>query len=241
MPKFDSPTLNAAAQERPLRRLDGNSRPVVLAALIATLLAFAASWTLSFHGQYVIAQERLHLGPVLGALLPLGVDLWVLVFSAGVVVSQARGQSARLPWALVWAWTVVSAALNGLAAFDAAGGNPDLSAFTAAAIGVLFAGGVLAGTEQLTRLMVAPVEDRERAAALARVADRGLLGAAPGKRTQAEREDLAETVRAMAEAGASRAQIQRELKLSAAAVRNALGPAPSKGDAAVAALPEFSL
>ncbi len=94
---------------------------LVLAGLLVVLVAVAAaSFTLSFTGLSAAAPWAAI--PVrLAWLVPvaLEVEVAMLGYVIAAFVRTHRGQSARLPWTLVWALTTVSSAINAAHAWDA--------------------------------------------------------------------------------------------------------------------------
>jgi hypothetical protein len=99
-------------------RINPDNRLVLAGLLVVLVAVAAASFTLSFTGLSAAAPWAAI--PVrLAWLVPVALEVAMLGYVIAAFVRTHRGQSARLPWTLVWALTTVSSAINAAHAWDA--------------------------------------------------------------------------------------------------------------------------
>ncbi|WP_400111674.1 DUF2637 domain-containing protein [Cellulosimicrobium funkei] len=112
--------MTTTATPRPTTdaRINPDNRLVLAGLLVVLVAVAAASFTLSFTGLSAAAPWAAI--PVrLAWLVPVSLEVAMLGYVIAAFVRTHRGQSARLPWTLVWALTTVSSAINAAHAWDA--------------------------------------------------------------------------------------------------------------------------
>ncbi|MEV8028427.1 DUF2637 domain-containing protein [Cellulosimicrobium funkei] len=105
---------------RPTRsaRINPDNRLMLAGLLLVLVAVAAASFTLSFAGVSAAAPWAA-IPARLAWLVPVALEVAMLGYVIAAFLRTHRGQSARLPWTLVWALTTVSSAINGAHAWDA--------------------------------------------------------------------------------------------------------------------------
>lgn len=99
-------------------RINPDNRLVLAGLLVVLVAVAAASFTLSFSGVSAAAPWAA-IPARLAWLVPVALEVAMLGYVIAAFLRTHRGQSARLPWTLVWALTTVSSAINGAHAWDA--------------------------------------------------------------------------------------------------------------------------
>ncbi len=136
----------------PATRLNPDSRPMILAAVVLTLLLGVVSFALSFAGLVRVAAWAA-VPPALSWAVPAVVDGAQLVFTAGALVHRARGERVGRSWAALALFAAVSVAGNALHAWDA--GQGDWRAWAGVVIAGLAPLAVVLSVHELASLVVA--------------------------------------------------------------------------------------
>jgi hypothetical protein len=128
-------------------------------AVVLTLLVASASVAVSFTG-LIAAAGWAGIPPLLRPALPVVVDASILVFTVAAVVARGRGESTRLAWGSVAAFTAVSVVTN--AAHALGDGVSTASSITTYLLGAFLAGlmplACFVATHTVVSLVVAPPE-----------------------------------------------------------------------------------
>ncbi|MGW9416305.1 DUF2637 domain-containing protein [Cellulosimicrobium funkei] len=104
-------TTTATPRPTTAARINPDNRLVLAGLLVVLVAVAAASFTLSFTGLSAAAPWAAI--PVrLAWLVPVALEVAMLGYVIAAFVRTHRGQSARLPWTLVWALTTVSSAIK---------------------------------------------------------------------------------------------------------------------------------
>lgn len=111
-------TTTATPHPTTSARINPDNRLVLAGLLVVLVAVAAASFTLSFAGVSAAAPWAA-IPTRLAWLVPVALEVAMLGYVIAAFLRTHRGQSARLPWTLVWALTTVSSAINGAHAWDA--------------------------------------------------------------------------------------------------------------------------
>lgn len=142
-----------------MQRISPESPLLAHTAVALALMVAASSFVVSFTG-LIAAAGWAGIPPLLRPALPIVVDSSILVFTVAAVVARGRGESTRLAWGSVGAFTAVSVITNAAHAI-----GDDISTATSTgtyALGALLAGimplACLVATHTVVSLVVAPPE-----------------------------------------------------------------------------------
>lgn len=142
---------------QPSRRMNPDSRPVLIVAAGLTAILGGVSFLLSYNGLTATAPWA-SIPAAQAWTIPVVIDGAILVYTLAVLIKRRRGESARLYWALLASFSGVSVAGNSFHAWDASA--QDATGVAGAAIAGLAPLAVLAATHTLADLVVEPVSAR---------------------------------------------------------------------------------
>lgn len=142
-------------------RLDPDTLPSLIVAVILTATLGAVSFTLSFSGLVEVAAWA-SVPDYLAWTVPVTVDASILVYTLAVFIFRARGESNVGAWTWLIMFTLVSVAANAAHAWDAS--VRDWHGYAGAALSGLAPVSVLLTTHTLGELIVAKPEHRASAA-----------------------------------------------------------------------------
>ncbi len=141
---------------RTAARLNPDTKPALLVAVVLTSGLAAISFTLSFAGLSAIAPWAA-VPPHLAWALPVFIDGAILVYTYAALAARARGEGQGRAWTWLTLWTAVSVASNGSHAWDAGPGG--WQGVLGSILAGLFPVGVLLATHTIADLIVARPED----------------------------------------------------------------------------------
>lgn len=142
-------------------RLDPDTLPSLIVAVILTGTLGAVSFTLSFSGLVEVAAWA-SVPDYLAWTVPVTVDASILVYTLAVFIFRARGESNFGAWTWLIMFTLVSVAANAAHAWDAS--VRDWHGYAGAALSGLAPVSVLLTTHTLGELIVAKPEHHASAA-----------------------------------------------------------------------------
>ncbi|WP_163185903.1 DUF2637 domain-containing protein [Cellulosimicrobium sp. SL-1] len=149
-------TTTATPRPTTAARINPDNRLVLAGLLVVLVAVAAASFTLSFTGLSAAAPWAAI--PVrLAWLVPVALEVAMLGYVIAAFVRTHRGQSARLPWTLVWALTAVSSAINAAHAWDA--GPKGWQGIVGAALAAGFPFMTLAAAHVVAGVALGPLTD----------------------------------------------------------------------------------
>ncbi|NMF27971.1 DUF2637 domain-containing protein [Cellulosimicrobium aquatile] len=149
-------TTTATPRPTTAARFNPDNRLVLAGLLVVLVAVAAASFTLSFTGLSAAAPWAAI--PVrLAWLVPVALEVAMLGYVIAAFVRTHRGQSARLPWTLVWALTTVSSAINAAHAWDA--GPKGWQGIVGAALAAGFPFMTLAAAHVVAGVALGPLAD----------------------------------------------------------------------------------
>ncbi|MCR1984061.1 DUF2637 domain-containing protein [Cellulosimicrobium cellulans] len=154
-------------------RINPDTIPALVTAMLATTALVGFSFTLSFAGLSAIALWAA-VPESLAPLVPLFIDGAILVYTYSALAARARHESTVRPWTWVALWTAVSAAANGAHAW--AYGPGGWQGVVGVVLAVLFPIGSALGTHEIADRMIARPDT-----AMATGADTTTDAAAAGK------------------------------------------------------------
>jgi hypothetical protein len=211
-----------------------------------TAASFAASFFVSAFAQVWVG-GRIHLPGAAAFALPVAIDAPLLAFGMAAIAKRSRGESTVLAWLSLSVFTAASIGANVWHGLEAGEPGSTVGQIGVVAVSALIPLGVLLTSESVLSIIVQPPQgSAEQRQALARVADRGLLGAAgaQAKPSAAEKQDAAAVAAAMVQAGATQAAARKATGVSVAALKAALGgrqPPTTQSSVAGTAVAEFRL
>ncbi|ANJ25726.1 DUF2637 domain-containing protein [Agromyces aureus] len=139
------------------RRINPDTRPVLVVAASLTAVLGGVSFLLSYNGLTATAPwASIPAGQAW--TIPVVIDGAILVYTLAVLIKRRRGERAVLYWSLLAAFTAVSVAGNAFHAWDASA--QDSTGMAGAAIAGLAPLAVLAATHTLADLIVEPAPAR---------------------------------------------------------------------------------
>lgn len=133
-------------------RINPDTIPALVTAMLATTALVGFSFTLSFAGLSAIAPWAA-VPDELAPLVPLFIDGAILVYTYSALAARARHESTVRPWTWVALWTAVSAAANGAHAW--AYGPGGWQGVAGVVLAVLFPIGSALGTHEIAHRMIA--------------------------------------------------------------------------------------
>lgn len=139
------------ASRRPAR-LDPDTLPALVTAILLTSTLGAVSFVLSYSGLVAVAAWA-SVPPYLAWTVPVTIDASILVYTLAVFIFRARGERNARVWTSLVLFTAVSVAANAAHAWDAGAG--DWHGYAGAAIAGLAPVSVLLTTHTLAELVVA--------------------------------------------------------------------------------------
>lgn len=187
---------------QPSRRINPDTRPVLIVAASLTAVLGGVSFLLSYNGLTATAPWA-SIPTAQAWTIPVVIDGAILVYTLAVLIKRRRGESAGLYWGLLAAFTGVSVAGNAFHAWDAS--QQDSTGFAGAAIAGLAPLAVLAATHTLADLIVEPVSLRAAAGQVPELASR------VGEATQARPAPAANTREAAVAAGVAAGRTHRQI------------------------------
>ncbi|WP_164545144.1 DUF2637 domain-containing protein [Antribacter gilvus] len=161
-------------------RLDPDTLPSLIVAVVLTATLGAVSFTLSYAGLVGVAAWAAVPG-YLAWTVPVTIDASILVYTLAVFIFRARGESNGRAWTSLILFTAVSVAANAAHAWDASA--HDWHGYAGAFIAGLAPVSVLLTTHTLAELVVVKPEHRLAAA----TAERAASERAASERVAAER------------------------------------------------------
>jgi hypothetical protein len=195
-------------------RLHPDSMPVLVFAVVVTALLAAVSFALSFAGLVAVA-EWAGVPPWLRWAVPVVVDGAQLVFTAGMLVHSARGDSTARSWAALGFFAAVSIAANAAHGWDA--GADAWRAYAGAFMAGLAPLAVVLSIHELAALAVARPLPDDVAAGTAADVERDT------DRRMRDMRDTGASLRAIAAAcGVSRSTVARRLSRGGDAAETAV-------------------
>ncbi|WP_125772968.1 DUF2637 domain-containing protein [Antribacter gilvus] len=137
------------------RRINPDTLPALIVAVLLTSLLGAVSFTLSYSGLSAVA-EWASVPDLLAWTVPVTIDASILVYTIAVFIFRARAERGPLAtaWTSLIAFTAVSVTANAAHAWDASALS-DWHAWAGAAIAGLAPVSVLLTTHTLAELIVA--------------------------------------------------------------------------------------
>jgi len=141
---------------RTAARLNPDTKPALLVAVLLTSGLAAISFTLSFAGLSAIAPWAA-VPPHLAWALPVFIDGAILVYTYAALAARARGEGQGRAWTWLTLWTAVSVASNGSHAWDAGPGG--WQGVLGSILAGLFPVGVLLATHTIADLIVSRPAD----------------------------------------------------------------------------------
>jgi hypothetical protein len=139
-------------------RINPDSLPVLVVAVVVTALLALVSFLMSYAGLSAAA-EWANVPAWLAWGVPAYIDGGILVYTIAALVHRAREEGARMSWASLGIFATLSVAANAVHAWDAA------PAELRTGIGMLIAGlapvAVLLTTHTIARLIIAPPSAEE--------------------------------------------------------------------------------
>jgi hypothetical protein len=134
-------------------RIDPDTRPVLIVAVVITAALALVSFLLSFSGLVAVA-DWAAIPSMLAWAVPVTIDGAILVYTLAALVYRARGESARIAWASLSLFTTVS--VIGNAAHAATNGPGGPQGVLGAVVAGLAPVAVFLTTHTIARLVVAP-------------------------------------------------------------------------------------